>query len=469
MNDIPDAARFVAILRRALREAALTVLAMAGAAAGAWWLDPVAESAVFGAVLALSLARSHLGADRRGWLEALAMLPAVSLACVGVGALLHALPWLGAAVFVGVVAAAAWMRRFGVLAQRLGRLVLLPFATLLILPPIPHRAGPLAPLLSLAAPLLTAVLALACVLLAQRLGLALGWLAAPPPAAAAPPEPVSGTLRPSAPTRLALQLATALAVAFAVGYLAFPTHWRWLVLTAFLVNVGTLGRFDVARKSVLRVLGAAGGTALAIGIGGHAGADRGTVAALILACVFAGVFLRVFGYGWWVLCVTLALALLQTLQPAPEPLLLWQRLAEIVIGAFIGVAAASFVFPIRSTDILRRRIGQALAAMSEALDPRAPERRPENVAGSMILVRQMQPVFRAHRLARRGQASRPADWIATLAACEAPLIALLERGESPAAVRQAIGAARKALREPTAVGAALAALKDALSPTTPVS
>ncbi|MFL6626591.1 MAG: FUSC family protein, partial [Vitreoscilla sp.] len=355
-------------------------------------------------------------------------------------------------------------------------LVLLPLVTILVVPALPQRpAWGLPPAFALAAPAVIALLALACVLVAHGLGRLLGWLPGDAPAAAAPAASAAtpGTLRPSASVRLSLQLVVSLAVAFAVGLVAFRDHWRWLVLTALLVSIGGAGQFDVLRRGVLRVLGAAGGTVLAMAVAGLAGGDAPTVGALVMACVFAGLVLRVFGYGWWVLCVTLALALLQTLEPAAEPLLLWRRLLEIVIGAAIAIAAASFVFPIPSADILRRRIAGALAAMSEALDPDAAERRPQAVVGAMALVRQMQPVFRAqgvaHRLARRRAPPRPTLWIDTLLACEAPLLGLVERGEAPGAVRKAIGTARKALREPDEIGAALAALRGTLETAGPPS
>lgn len=59
---------------------------------------------------------------------------------------------------------------------------------------------------------------------------------------------------------------------------------------------------------------------------------------------------------------TMACAL--AIDPEPGP-----ALEEIVIGALIGIAAAWFVLPIRSTTVLRRRIADALAALSDALDP----------------------------------------------------------------------------------------------------
>ena len=228
---------------------------------------------------------------------------------------------------------------------------------------------------------------------------------------------------------------------------------------------GERGRQDVVYKSALRVLGAAGGTIAAMAFAGQAAVRGPWAAALILASVFLGVWLRPAGYGWWALFVTLALALLQTLQPAAAPPpLLWQRLLEILIGAAIGLAAAWFVYPIRSTDVLRKRIAEALAAMSEALDPQAAQRRPDAIVAAMKRVEQLRPSFRARHLAlRRWQPQQPVDWIDALAACEVPVVALIERGETPGAVRKAVGAARKAMREPDEIGPALETVRQALA------
>ncbi|MFL6696182.1 MAG: FUSC family protein, partial [Vitreoscilla sp.] len=423
-------------LLRSLREAALTLLAMLGTLACAQWIEAGAASAVLGAVLSLSLARSHLAGERRGAHEALLALPLVALASVGVGILLQLAPWVGAAVFTAGIASSIWLRRFGPRASRIGSLIALPLVTVLVVPHLPRReSGMLPPLL---VPVAVALAALACVTLAQALGRGLHWLA-PPSLVDEPAGPehaqAPGAMRPSPHLRMALQMTVALAASFAVGYLVFPSHWSWIVLTAFIVNSGNRGRQDVVYKSALRVLGAAAGTVVALAVVGHVTMVGPWTAALILASVFLGVWLRPAGYGWWALFVTLALALLQTLQPTAPPPLLWQRLLEILAGAAIGLAAAWFVLPVRSTDVLRRRIAEALAAMSEALDPQAARRVPEAVVAAIKRVEQLRPSFRARDLAlRRWQPLQPIAWIDTLAACEAPLVALVEHGKTPGAV-----------------------------------
>ena len=161
-------------LLRSLREAVLTLVAMLGTLACTQWLEPGAASGALGVVLSLSLARSHLAGERRGAWEALLALPLVSLASVGVGALLHVAPWTGATLFVAAMGASIWMRRFGPRALRLGSLIALPLVTILVVPRLPHGGSGALPPQVVA--MLVALLALAWVLAAQALGRRLRWI-----------------------------------------------------------------------------------------------------------------------------------------------------------------------------------------------------------------------------------------------------------------------------------------------------
>ena len=270
-------------------------------------------------------------------------------------------------------------------------------------------------------------------------------------------------MRPVASTRMAVQMAVALALAFVVGYLCFKERWAWIVLTAFIVNSGNRGRLDVAYKSGLRILGAAAGTILAMSLTIHTGANPTSTGVLTLIALFFGIWLRPLGYAWWALFVTLALALLQGFEPQPPGTILWLRLEEIVIGAAIGLASAWWVLPVRSSDVLRRRLADALAAMAEATDPATIERSPARVGKTLDDLEDMAAPFRAaRRVTRRFRSLQPADWVDALLACRAPVIDVITRGETPGRVRQAIGAARKSLRQPEALLPALQQLRQTL-------
>jgi Fusaric acid resistance protein-like len=294
-------------------------------------------------------------------------LPLVSLVAVGVGFLLHRAPWLGALVFVAGMFLSVWLRRFGPMSQRAGSLIALPFVVLLTTPYIPTTSDRGTPAVLI--PVVIALLALLWVSVFHAFARHVHFLPhtrGPEHLMRAPRR--ESSMRPIASTRMAIQMAIALVLSFAIGYIYFAERWAWIVLTTFIVLSGNRGRLDVAYKSVLRVLGAAAGTLIALLLSIHVGAHDMMTVVLILASIFFGVWLRPLGYAWWALFITLALALLQGFAGSPVSIL-WPRLEEIVIGAIIGVASASFVLPVRSSAALRRRIADALATLSDALDP----------------------------------------------------------------------------------------------------
>ena len=455
----------ITALLRALVEASATLLAALATTLCALAIAPGPGPAVLAVVLCLSLSRSQLDRDLRGRLEAAVVLPLVGLVAMGVGLLLRQLPWVGAAVFVLGMFVSIWLRRFGPMAQRAGSLIALPFVTLLTVPPMRPAASSVMPVVLV--PIVVALLALFWVTIFHLL---VRLLRIRPPAddedmsITAPVAQGQPGLAVS--TRMAIQMAVALAVAFAVGFCFFRERWGWIVLTAFIVNSGNRGRLDVVYKSGMRVVGAAAGTILALALGQHLGVDYRATAALILGALFLGVWLRPFGYAWWALFVTVALALLQGFDGGEPGGLLRQRMEEIILGALIGVAAAWFVLPVRSTDVLRRRLADALAALSEALDPATERRTAARFNAALDRLEQVTPPFRAVRLLARRQPMHPADWADTLLDCREPARALIDQGATPGKLRQSVGAARKTLREPEGLLPALRTLREVLDKTT---
>jgi hypothetical protein len=463
-------------VRAAFREAIVAMGAALATLACTLALAPAPGPAILAVVLSLSLSRSRLADDRRHRLESVVVLPLVGLAAVGVGLLLRDAPWLGATLFVAGMAVPIWMRRFGPDARRLGSLLALPFVALLV---APHgaavRAGPIPALLF---PIVIALLASLWAAVAHALAVRAGWLSAPPPPAARATAVTGATpaaetrvdsartagLKPDACTRMAVQMAVALALSFVVGHVFFSGHWAWLVLTAYIVGSGNRGRLDVAWKSLLRIAGAGAGTVVALLLDFHAGQHGGAIAALILGAVFLGVWLRPLGYGWWALFVTIALALLQGFSDAPVSQLLAQRMLEILVGAAMGVACGWWMLPVRSTGVLRWRFADALAALWAALDPANPQRTPAHFVVALDEVARIAPSFRALRAATgRRRQPQPADWIDALLDCRGSAIALVESGATPPEARRAVGAARKALLEPATLSTALRALRRALA------
>jgi len=450
-------------LLRALREAIVTMLAALCALACTLAIARDAGAAVLAVVLSLSLSRSELDRDWRHRLEAAFALPIVGVAAIGAGWLLRHAPWLGATVFAAGMFVSIWLRRFGTTARRIGSLIALPFVTLLVVPHVAASPGSAIPRAML--PIAVALLALFWVSALHALAQRIGFLPRRATRAHAPlvARVRETSMKPDATTRMAIQMAVALAIAFAVGFAFFGQRWAWIVLTTFIVLSGNRGRLDVAWKSVLRVGGAAAGTAFALVANMHAGGHDATTVALILVAVSLGVWLRPMGYGWWALFATIALALLQGFDDESAARLLSLRLEEILIGAIIGVATAWWLLPVCSTDVLRRHIADALAALGAALDPANAQRDARAFTGACVDVKQLAPAFRATRaVSPRARAPQPADWIDALIACRDPAVAIIESGATPANVRRAIGAARKGLGDVATLESALIALRDAL-------
>src|ERR1051325_2235704 len=220
-------------LGRALAEATATLLAALATMLCALAIAPGAGAATLAVVLCISLSRSQLDRDLRGRLEAAVVLPLIGVVALGVGLLLRHLPWVGAAVFVAGMFVSIWLRRFGPMAQRAGSLIALPFVVLLAL------------------------------FWVTVFHLLVRWLRIRP-SADEDDAPVAAPAAQDKPglavsTRMAIQMAVALAAAFAIGFFFFRERWGWIVLTAFIVNSGNRGRLDVVYKSGMRVLGAAVG------------------------------------------------------------------------------------------------------------------------------------------------------------------------------------------------------------------
>lgn len=458
-----DAVARASTLASAGREAIVTMLAMLATLGCTLAMAAEPGLAVLAVVLCLSFSRSHLDRDLRGRLEAAVALPIVGLLATAVGLLLLRAPWLGAAVFVAGMFLSIWLRRFGAAARRAGSLLALPLVVILTTPHVPARH--LGPLMAVLMPIIVALLALGWVALFHALGRGLHLL---PSARTARPHVFvapgrQSALRPVASTRMALQMAVALVLSFVIGYVFFAERWAWIVLTAFIVNSGNRGRLDVAYKSVLRVLGAAAGTLLALSFTVHLGSHDRVTVALILGAVFIGIWLRPLGYAWWALFVTLALALLQGFEGSSSAQMLWPRLEEIVIGAVLGVTSAWLVYPVRSRAVLRRRLADVLAILADAFDPATPVRFRSEILSALASVQELAPAFRASRLVtRRWRAVQPADWVDALIACIEPALLLLDQGIAHGEVRRSIGLARKALREPEQLLTALHELHHSL-------
>lgn len=449
-------------------------------------------------VMGLTLGRTqrHGGVGQR--LLSLATLPVVSVACTEVGRLFVQRPNVADALFTLAISFSIWVRRLGPLWTRVGTLIALPFTALLVtpVPQIPGATPSAGHMMLWSAA--AAVVAYCWVWLvteaAERLGLVPRLPRRAEPHRSEPhrpepnrsephrPEPEgpapagprtrTGLARVPTSSRMALQMMLSLGAAFAIGRGAFGAHWAWIVLTAFIVNSGNRGRGDVALKALLRVLGAGVGTVVATLVAG-ALPPRDNIAIVIILIVLAvGSWLRTISYVYWAGCVTSVLSLLQGYFGEGHVGLIGERLLQIVLGGALAVPIAWWVLPVRSGDVLRKRLAECLAALTEVLvaalrEPGEAAARHTAFAASAQLLEQVAPAMTAHRVLHRAlgkQAGHPADAIAAVRDCAPAVAAIAEearlRPESlradgiPGLAKAVIGnitAARKAIgRRPDA-------------------
>jgi uncharacterized membrane protein YccC len=261
---------------------------------------------------------------------------------------------------------------------------------------------------------------------------------------------------------MAFQLAAALTAGFALGHLAFGRHWTWVVVTVYVVCAGNRGRADVAYKSALRVVGATVGTVAATLIAGTVPAGS-TLAVVAIFCVLAvGTWLRTYNYAFWAMCMTASLALLYGYFGESGGHILGLRMLAILFGASLGLASSWLLLPVRTHDVLRRRVADALAALTDVLQAMRGnlESVPAAVAGFRATVRsldQIAPALLASRRLTRGPHS--ADAIEAIRRCTAPVTALERYArEHPeqSQTKQAAGHTGLVLREVADVRRAMA-------------
>ncbi len=412
------------------------------------------QPALLSAILTLGISRrpQHMrGIQTATYPLALAF---VALVAGVVGVLLRTVPIVGAIVFVAGIFFSIWLRNFGERGRRIGALIGLPFVAMLVVPVGPIHA-PDGPLVDLAVIVASGIVALASVRVVVALASALHLVSAEPPnePEKAPRERKPGTL--SIPTRMALQMTVALALAFVAGFALFAHHWGWTVLTAFIVCSGAIGRGDAAYKGVLRLIGAIAGTAAATLLT-HAWHPSGPPEAVgIFAALFFGLWLRETNYAYWAACITLVLALLAPPSFTGTANVLALRVIAIFVGALCGVAAAWFVLPIRTTDVIRRRLADALVALDalardDASEPVPRAARAQVFAARMRALDRVATPVRVHRrvLPFADHAEHPGRWIEIASDCRRAALETelaLTSAAHRATLRRAIGRTRKAI------------------------
>lgn len=262
-----------------------------------------------------------------------AALPAVGLPSLALAAVLHGHHLARDAVFLAVILAGAWARRWGPRGHALGIFAFMMFFVAQFLRTVPED-------LPLVAGAVLTALAVAGLV---RFGL---WCierrfpAAPVPAA---PQP-RGLFSPT--TRLALQVTAACAVALVAGEALSQTRWYWAVAAAWWIFVNTASRGETLVRGFRRLLGTATGICVGMLVAVPLHAATAPTAVLVAVCVFGLFYTAALSYSWMMFFVTVLVSLLYGLVGVLHPGLLQLRLEQTAIGALGAVVAVALVLPV---------------------------------------------------------------------------------------------------------------------------
>jgi len=328
---------------------------------GRWWTPPL-MAVVMAVMLGVSLPRVVDSIRRVRWAQAcVALIVCVLVAgMAGVGSVAGG--WwrvLGGGIFALLAAWATWVRRWGAAWRSVGLVASVAVISVLV-SPMPSQAS------------WTTIgwMALAG-LVACVWTVAVAFLSRSTDPSDPPPPALARGRRLLSSTRMAVQLLIAVGAAFVAADLIDSAHLVWPVLTAVIVLTNNRGRGDVLWKGAQRLVGALIGTVAATLLVGAwpAGDSRSVVAIFVVIAVAAAV--RVFGYVYWAACVTAGLAFLYGYMGQGGVHLLGHRVLGIVVGGVIAAVAAWFVLPVRTTDVVRSRMGAVRSAMGVVASERS--------------------------------------------------------------------------------------------------
>ncbi|MGA9288615.1 MAG: FUSC family protein, partial [Anaerobacillus sp.] len=157
--------------------------------------------------------------------------------------------------------------------------------------------------------------------------------------------------QPRSATKKAMQAICAGAVAIVFGYFLSPTHQYWVLLSAFVVLLGTDTVGMTLQKAFQRSLGTVFGAIAGFGLA-HLLAGQVMLELIALfCCIFMAFYLLSISYAMMMFWMTMLIAIMYDfiLGGITEQILL-ARVLDTLAGAFIGFLAAALIYPKRTRE-----------------------------------------------------------------------------------------------------------------------
>ncbi len=170
------------------------------------------------------------------------------------------------------------------------------------------------------------------------------------------------------PTRQAVQVAIAGALAIVLGRGLDPTRYYWAVIAAFVMFTGTGTRSESLVKGVNRVVGTLVGLVASILFAHLTNGHTFWIVVTILLSVFFAFYLVRISYGYMIFFITIMIGQLYTVLHTFTDALLVLRLEETALGALAGIVVALVVTPLSTRDTVRSAADALLDALAGLLD-----------------------------------------------------------------------------------------------------
>ncbi|AXG76569.1 FUSC family protein [Streptomyces paludis] len=331
--------------RRRLRAAARAVVGIGAATAASGLAGHALTAVIAGGLAALLALFTVTDATVRGQALTTALLPAVGFPVLALATALHGHPGARDTVFLAVVCAGVYARRWGPRGHALGIFAFMAFFMAQFLHAVPGQLPELYGAMTLALAVSSAV-RFGCWCFERRL----------PPAAVPAPLTGRGLSRPT--TRQAVQTTAACAFALAAGQLLSEDRWYWAVGTAWWIFVNTASRGETLVRGFRRMVGTVAGIAAGLLVAVPLDGALTPAAALIACCVFGIFYTAPVSYSWMMFFVTVMAGLLYGLLGVLRPGLLLLRFEETAAGALGAALAVALILPVTThaaTDAWIRR------------------------------------------------------------------------------------------------------------------
>lgn len=277
-----------------------------------------------------------------------ALLPVVGLPVLALAAVLHDLPVARDAVFLAVVGAGVYARRWGPRGHSLGVFAFMTFFAAQFLHTVPGQLPELG----------TAVLLSVAGSSAVRFGVWPYERRLPVPPAVAPPPGGTGLARIT--TRQAAQATVGAGIALFVGQALSDQRWYWAVGATWWVFVNTTSRGETLVRGFRRFLGTVLGIVLGLVVAVPLHGQPVATAVVVAVGVFGIFYSAAVSYTWMMLSVTVMASALYGLLGLLDPALLALRVTETAVGALAAVLAVLLVLPVTTHSVTDAWVERAL-------------------------------------------------------------------------------------------------------------